>query len=295
MAHKAGFVNIIGRPNVGKSTLANVLVGERLSIITHKPQTTRHRILGIVNDEDYQIVFSDTPGFVKDPAYKMHETMNSFVHDTFKDADLIIFMTDTTEAFDQEEIIFERLKNVDIPLFLIINKVDLVKPLKVLQLIQKWTTRLKFTEVFPISAKKEHNTTELVEYLVKYLPESPPYYPKDQLTTRSQRFFVSEIVRESILKYYQQEIPYHCEVIVDEFKEDKAKDMTRIWATIYVGRDTHKSILVGKGGQAIKRLGTESRKGIEKFLMQKVYLNLNVKVSDNWRDDEDSLRRFGYQ
>lgn len=295
MTHKAGFVNIIGRPNVGKSTLANVLVGERLSIITHKPQTTRHRILGIVNEEDYQIVFSDTPGFVKDPAYKMHETMNSSIHETFDDADIIIFMTDTKEKFDQEEIIFERLKNVKIPLFLIINKVDLAKPVEILHLIQKWTKRLEFTEVFPISAMKQHNTSELVEYLVKYLPESPAYYPKDQLTTRSQRFFVSEIIRESILKYYQQEIPYHCEVIVDEFKEDKEKDMTRIWATIYVGRDTHKSILVGKGGQAIKRLGTESRKGIEFFLMQKVFLSLNVKVSDNWRDDDDSLRRFGYQ
>ena len=293
MAHKAGFVNIIGRPNVGKSTLANVLVGERLSIITHKPQTTRHRILGIVNDDDYQIVFSDTPGFVKDAAYKMHEQMNSFVHETFDDADVIIFMTDTKERFDQEEVIFERLKNAKVPTFLIINKVDMVKPIEVLQLIQKWTKRLEFTEVFPISALKNHNVEELVKYIVKYLPESPPYYPKDQLTTRSERFFVSEIVRESILKYYQQEIPYHCEVIVDRFKEEK--DITKIWATIYVGRDTHKSILVGKGGAAIKRLGTESRKGIEKFLMADVFLNLNVKVKANWRDDEDSLRRFGYQ
>ncbi len=292
MAHKAGFVNIIGRPNVGKSTLANVLVGERLSIITHKPQTTRHRILGIVNDEDYQIVFSDTPGFVKDTAYKMHEQMNSFVHETFDDADVIIFMTDTKERFDQEEVIFERLKNVQVPKFLIINKVDLVKPVEVLQLIQKWTKRLAFDEVFPISALKNRNVEELVKYIVKYLPESPAYYPKDQLTTRSERFFVSEIVREAILKLYQQEIPYHCEVIVDRFKEEK--DMTRIWATIYVGRETHKSILVGKGGTAIKRLGIESRRGIEKFLMTDVFLNLNVKVKANWRDDEDSLRRFGY-
>ncbi len=295
MAHKAGFVNIIGRPNVGKSTLANVLVGERLSIITHKPQTTRHRIFGIVNEEDYQIVFSDTPGFVKDPAYKMHETMNSSIHETFEDADIIVFMTDTKEQFDQEEVIFERLKNVKIPLFLIINKVDLVEPIEVIKLIQKWTARLPFTEVFPISALKEHNTKSLVEYMVKYLPESPPYYPKDQLTDRSERFFVSEIIRESILKYYQQEIPYHCEVIVDRFKEDDAKGLTKIWATIYVGRDTHKSILIGKEGQAIKRLGTESRKGIEAFLGNQVFLNLNVKVSNNWRDDEQSLRRFGYQ
>lgn len=293
MAHKAGFVNIIGRPNVGKSTLANILVGERLSIITHKPQTTRHRILGIVNGEDFQIVFSDTPGFVKNPAYKMHETMNSSVHETFEDADVMIFMTDTQEKFDQEEVIFERLKNVDIPLFLIINKVDLVQPIEVLQLIQKWTKRLKFTEVFPISAMKEHNTTELLNYIVKYLPESPPYYPKDQLTDRSERFFVSEIIREAILQLYSQEIPYHCEVIVDMFKEEK--DIVKIWATIYVGRDTHKSILIGKGGSAIKRLGTEARKGIERFLMNKVFLNLNVKISDNWRDDDDSLKRFGYQ
>lgn len=293
MTHKAGFVNIIGRPNVGKSTLANILVGERLSIITHKPQTTRHRILGIVNGDDFQIVFSDTPGFVKDAAYKMHEQMNSFVHETFDDADVIIFMTDTKEAFDQEEVIFERLKHVKVPKFLIINKVDLVKPVEVLQLIQKWTKRLEFDEVFPISALKNHNVEELVKFIVKYLPESPAYYPKDQLTTRSERFFVSEIVREAILKLYQQEIPYHCEVIVDRFKEEKG--MTKIWATIFVGRETHKSILVGKGGAAIKQLGIESRKGIEKFLMSDVFLNLNVKVKANWRDDEDSLRRFGYQ
>jgi GTPase len=293
MVHKAGFVNIIGRPNVGKSTLANILVGERLSIITHKPQTTRHRILGIVNGEDFQIVFSDTPGFVKNPAYKMHETMNSSVHETFEDADVMVFMTDTQEKFDQEEVIFERLKNVAIPLFLIINKVDLVEPVIVLQLIQKWTTRLNFTEVFPISAIKEHNTTELLNYIVKYLPDSPPYYPKDQLTDRSERFFVSEIIREAILQLYSQEIPYHCEVIVDRFKEEK--DLTKIWATIYVGRDTHKSILIGKSGSAIKRLGTEARKGIESFLRNKVFLNLNVKVSDNWRDNDDSLKRFGYQ
>lgn len=293
MTHKAGFVNIIGRPNVGKSTLANILVGERLSIITHKPQTTRHRILGIVNGDDFQIVFSDTPGFVKDAAYKMHEQMNSFVHETFDDADVIIFMTDTKEAFDQEEVIFERLKHVKVPKFLIINKVDLVKPVEVLQLIQKWTKRLDFDEVFPISALKNHNLEELVKFIVKYLPGSPAYYPKDQLTTRSERFFVSEIVREAILKLYQQEIPYHCEVIVDRFKEEKG--MTKIWATIYVGRETHKSILVGKGGSAIKQLGIESRRGIEKFLMSDVFLNLNVKVKANWRDDEDSLRRFGYQ
>jgi GTP-binding protein Era len=293
MVHKAGFVNIIGRPIVGKSTLANILVGERLSIITHKPQTTRHRILGIVNDEDFQIVFSDTPGFVKDPSYKMHETMNSFVHETFEDADVMIFMTDTTEKFDQEEVIFERLKNVKMPLFLIINKVDLAKPVEILQLIQKWTKRLDFTEVFPISAMKKRNTEELLNYIVKYLPESPPYYPKDQLTDRSERFFISEIIREFILKFYSQEIPYHCEVIVDRFKEEE--DLTSIWATIYVGRDTHKSILIGKGGSAIKRLGTESRKSIQGFLMSKVFLNLNVKVSDNWRDDDDSLKRFGYQ
>jgi len=294
MAHKAGFVNIIGRPNVGKSTLANVLVGERLSIITHKPQTTRHRILGIVNEEDFQIVFSDTPGYVKDPAYKMHFAMNSFVQETFDDADVIVFMTDTQEKFDQEEIIFERLKNIDIPKFLIINKVDLVKPVEIIQLIQKWTARLAFDEVFPISAMNEHNTQELLKYLVKYLPESEPYYPKDQLTDRSERFFVSEIIREGILKFYQQEIPYHCEVIVDRFKEDETKDLTRIWATIYVGRDTHKSILVGKGGKAIKQLGIEARKGIEAFLMTQVFLNLNVKVRDNWRDDEQALSRFGY-
>ena len=296
--HKSGFVNIIGRPNVGKSTLMNALVGERMSIITHKPQTTRHRIIGIVSEEDYQIVFSDTPGIIEDPAYKMQEAMNSFVKSTFEDADIMIFVTEVNETYDDDDPILQRFKNIDIPLFLVINKTDLTKPEETLALIKLWNDRIPFTETIPISALKKNNTDTLLKTLLKYLPEGPVYYPKDQLTDKSERFFVSEIIREKILLLYKQEIPYSCEVIVTEFKEEqtsRGEDMVRIFANIFVARKTQKSIIIGKNGSAIKKLGIESRKGIETFLQKKVFLELFVKVKDNWRDDDSWLKRFGYQ
>ncbi len=292
--HKSGFVNIIGRPNVGKSTLMNALVGERMSIITNKPQTTRHRIIGIVSDEDYQVVFSDTPGIIRDPSYKMHEAMNRFVDGSFKDADVMLFMTDMTETYEDDDPIFEKLKKVEVPVFLLINKTDLAPPKEVAQLILKWDKRFKFSEIFPISALKKHNTKPLFNLIVKNMPEGPVYYPKDQLTDKPERFFVSEIIREKILLHYKQEIPYSCEVLVDSFKQDPNKPLVRIHATIYVMRKTQKSIIIGQGGESIKRIGIEARKDIETFIQQKVFLELFVKVRDNWRDDDKSLKKFGY-
>lgn len=291
-AHKAGFVNIIGRPNVGKSTLMNRLVGERMSIITHKPQTTRHRIIGIVNDKEYQIVFSDTPGVIENPAYKMQKSMNSFVKGAFEDADVMIMVTDTQEGYSEKHPLFEAISELTIPKFLLINKSDMVGKAEIIKRIQWWNKQILFDEIFPISALKGRNTDQLVEYLVKYLPESKPFYPKDQLTDKSERFFVSEIIREQILELYQQEIPYSCEVIVDRFKEDSK--IVRIHSTIYVNRKTQKSILIGKEGSAIKRLGTKARKKMEVFLQKKIFLDVNVKVKENWRDDDKWLKNFGY-
>lgn len=295
--HKSGFVNIIGRPNVGKSTLMNALVGERMSIITNKPQTTRHRIIGILSDEDYQVVFSDTPGMIQDPAYQMQEAMNRFVHSTFEDADVMLFVTEASEQFADDDPILQRLRRVEMPLFLVINKVDLLKDEQILKLIRDWNERLPFTESIPISALHKSNTERLLEVILSYLPEGPVYYPKDQLTDRPERFFVSEIIREKILEQYHQEVPYSCEVAVIAFKEGTTKSgepLIRISAEIYVARKTQKSIIIGKGGSAIKKLGTEARKRIEKFLDSKVFLELHVKVKDNWRDDERQLKHFGY-
>ncbi len=295
--HKSGFINIIGRPNVGKSTLMNALIGERMSIITNKPQTTRHRIIGIISDDNYQMVFSDTPGFITDPAYKMQEAMNSFVFSTFEDADCMLFVTDTQEKYEDDDEVIQRLKKIKIPLFLIINKTDVAKPEEIVALIQTWNKRVKFTETIPISALEKFNTDTILKLILGLLPEGPPYYPKDQLTDKSERFFVSEIIREKILIQYKQEIPYSCEVIVEEFKEttnNKGK-LTRIRAVIYVARKTQKSIIIGKDGFAIKKLGTAARRDIEDFLEQNVFLELFVKVKDNWRDDDKMLKHFGYQ
>lgn len=296
--HKSGFVNIIGRPNVGKSTLMNALVGERMSIITHKPQTTRHRIIGIVSEENYQIVFSDTPGIIRDPSYKMHDAMNSFVKTTFEDADIMLFVTELKETYADDDPIIKRLSYIKIPLFLIVNKIDLAEKEELDAFIAKWKERVNFTQVIPISALKKRNTDRLLQKIIKILPEGPVYYPKDQLTDKPERFFVSEIIREKILLNYKQEIPYSTEVIVTEFKEQqttKGEDLVRIYANIYVARKTQKSIIIGKGGTAIKKLGTAARKDIEKFLEKKVFLELFVKVKDNWRDDDRWLKQFGYQ
>lgn len=296
--HKSGFVNIIGKPNVGKSTLMNALVGERMSIITNKPQTTRHRIIGILSDDDYQIVFSDTPGIIEDPGYKMQEVMNAFVNTTFEDADLMIFVTTVEEQYDQEAPLFERLRAIEAPLFLIINKTDLVEPARVLELIQWWNERLDFKEIIPTAALHKSNTNTLLEQILRYLPEGPVYYPKDQLTDRPERFFVSEIIREKILELYHQEVPYSVEVIVQSFKETETKSgdpLVRIGAEIFVARQSQKAIIIGKNGTAIKRLGTVARKSLETWLEQKVFLELHVKVKDNWRDDDRLLKHFGYQ
>jgi len=296
--HKSGFVNIIGHPNVGKSTLMNALMGERMSIITHKPQTTRHRILGILSDDDYQIIFSDTPGIVKDPSYKMHEAMNRFVRTTFEDADVMLFVTDTLENYAPDDPIIKRLLNVKSPLFLVINKTDLAKPEKIIELIQKWNKLIpNFTETIPISALEKKNTEKLFELILANIPEGPVYYPKDQWTDKSERFFVSEIIRENILLLYKQEIPYSSEVEVESFKETTTKagdPLVRISAIIYVSRKTQKSIIIGKQGSMIKRLGTQARISIEKFLGKKVFLEMHVKVKDGWRDDDRMLKQFGY-
>ena len=295
--HKSGFVNIIGRPNVGKSTLMNAMVGERMSIITNKPQTTRHRIIGIMNGEDHQVVFSDTPGIIEDPAYRMQEVMNRFVNTTFEDADIMMFVTDVEERYADDDPVLEKLRNMEVPLFLVLNKVDLVSDGRLLQLIKEWSERVTFTEIIPISALHQNNTGRLLEVILKYLPEGPAYYPKDQLTDRPERFFISEIIREKILLLYHQEVPYSSEVIVTSFKEDetnKGEALVRIGADIYVARNTQKAIIIGKGGSAIKKLGTEARKDIEKFLEKKVFLELHVKVKDNWRDDDRMLKHFGY-
>ena len=295
--HKSGFVNILGRPNVGKSTLMNVLVGERMSIITKKPQTTRHRIIGIVSDDNYQIVFSDTPGVINDPAYKMQELMNSFAKSTFEDADLMLFVTTADEKYDLDDPIIGKLKASKIPIFLLINKIDLLKPEEVLKLIQYWNNQIQFKETIPISALQSKNTDRLLELIVNELPEGPAYYPKDQLTDRAERFFISEIIREKILLLYEQEIPYYSEVVVTAFKEGltkAGKPIVRINAEIYVGRNTQKSIIIGKNGEAIKKLGMLARKDIERFIEKKAHLELHVKVKDKWREDERSLRQFGY-
>ena len=296
--HKSGFVNIIGRPNVGKSTLMNALVGERMSIITNKPQTTRHRIIGILSEENYQIVFSDTPGIIRNPSYKMHEAMNRFVKTTFEDGDLMLFVTEVGEKYKADDPIVQRLQKVEVPLFLVLNKIDLASPEEIAQQIQFWTQLISFNEVIPISALKKKNTEKLLELILEQIPEGPVYYPKDQLTDRPERFFVSEIIREKILLQYKQEIPYFSEVAVTSFKESltkKGEDLVRINATIFVGRKTQKSIIIGKNGTAIKRLGTDARKDLEIFLEKKVFLELYVKVKDNWRDDDRMLQHFGYQ
>jgi GTP-binding protein Era len=296
--HKSGFVNIIGRPNVGKSTLMNALVGERMSIITHKPQTTRHRILGILSSDDFQIVFSDTPGIIREPAYKMQEAMNAFIRLTFEDADLMLFVTDVKEDYEADDPVIEQLRQLEAPLFLVINKTDLATPEQIQAISRRWNDLIDFDETVLVSALHHTNTDRLLQLILDYLPVGPAYYPKDQLTDRPERFFVSEIIREKILELYHQEIPYYAEVVVTDFEETETaggEDLVRIHAEIYVGRKTQKSILIGKGGSAIKKLGTEARKGIEAFLGKKVFLELHVKVKKDWRDSDYLLRQFGYK
>ncbi len=291
MAHKSGFISIVGNPNVGKSTLMNLLVGERLSIITPKSQTTRHKILGIVNEEDYQLVFSDTPG-VLDPGYKLQESMLRFSKSALSDADVILFITDTIEKPGKNIDFIDSVKNSEVAVFLLINKIDLSNQEKLEELISLWSNLLPNAEIFPISALHKFNIDTLFKKILEVVPESPPYFDKDALTDKPLRFFVSEIIREKILLYYQQEIPYSTEVEIESFKE---KDKhTEIEAIIHVARDSQKGILIGHQGKALKKLGTQARKDIEKFLDKKVFLKLFVKVSKNWRDEDQLLKQFGY-
>lgn len=295
--HKAGFVNIIGKPNVGKSTLLNALIGEKLSIITHKPQTTRHRILAIINEDNYQVVFSDTPGIIEEPGYKMQNAMNRSAYSTLEDADVLLFMTEIDDHPAIEAKLVKRISDLEVPVFLILNKIDLVNDLsKCKHHIETWSQMVKFDKVFMISALKEQNTSELLNSIIESLPESPPYYPKDQFTDRSERFFVSEIIREKILLLYHQEIPYSCEIMVESFKDKESKKgpIIHISASIIVNRKTQKSIIIGKKGSAIKKLGSEARKDIESFLESPVFLELHVKVKEKWRDDERYLKSYGY-
>ena len=296
--HRSGFVNIIGKPNVGKSTLMNALVGERMSIITSKPQTTRHRIIGLLSGDDFQIVFSDTPGIIDNPSYRMQRAMNRFAHSTFEDADIMLFVLDVNEQYAEDDPIIERLRKVDVPLFLLINKIDTVPSEKVEAVRSLWEKRVSFTHILPISALHKDGTEGLLDLIREHLPEGPEYYPKDQLTDRPERFFVSEIIREKILDQYHQEIPYSTDVIIESFKEtttNKGEELVRIEAIIFVARKSQKPILIGKEGKAIRKLGTEARLSLESWLERKVFLELRVKVRDNWRDDDQMLRKLGYQ
>ncbi|MEL4455573.1 GTPase Era [Lutimonas vermicola] len=292
MKHKAGFVNIIGNPNVGKSTLMNALVGERLSIITSKAQTTRHRILGIVNSDDYQVVFSDTPGIIK-PAYELQESMMDFVKTAFEDADVLVYMVETGEKDLKNEAFFNKIKNVKVPVLLLLNKIDQSSQTDLENQVSYWKETLPNAEIHPISALENFNIETVMKRIVELLPESPPYYPKDQLTDKPEKFFVSETIREKILMHYKKEIPYSVEIEIEEFKEE-AK-IIRIRAVIMVERDTQKGIIIGHKGLALKRVGTEARKDLERFFAKKIFMDLYVKVNKNWRSSNSQLKRFGYK
>ncbi|MBK6931061.1 MAG: GTPase Era [Saprospirales bacterium] len=295
---RSGFVNIVGRPNAGKSTLMNALVGERMSIITHKPQTTRHRIIGILSHEHFQVIFSDTPGYVRDPAYKMHQAMNRFVEGTLEDADLLLLVFDLTEELEETNPVFTMLAAAEAPVLLVLNKMDLVKEQRIQDVYHWWAKRIRIADFIAISALSGENTAELLQKILTYIPQGPVYYPPDQLTDRPERFFVSEIIREKIFLLYAEEIPYSCEVGIESYQETVTKTgepLVRIQATIYVLRETQKGIILGKGGAAIKKLGMVARMAIETFLQSKVFLETSVKVRNNWRDDERMLQQFGYK
>ena len=291
MKHKSGFVNIIGNPNVGKSTLMNSLIGQDLSIITSKAQTTRHRIKGILSDENYQIVFSDTPGVIK-PAYKLQESMMQYVKSAFQDADVIMYVVEIGEKGLKDNDIFEKIQQLKIPLIILLNKIDLVSQQKVLVEIENWTNKFSTAKVLPISALNGFNINEVIELILEVLPESPAYYSKDDVTDKSERFFIEEIIREKILKHYKKEVPYSVEISVEEFFEEE--EIIKIRAIIYVLRESQKGIIIGHKGLGLKRIGTESRKDIEKMLGKKVFLKTPIKVKKDWRDNSNQLKKFGY-
>ncbi|NLT04181.1 MAG: GTPase Era [Bacteroidales bacterium] len=289
--HKAGFVNIVGNPNVGKSTLMNNLVGERISIITSKAQTTRHRIMGIVNGDDFQIVYSDTPG-VLTPNYKLQESMLSFSQSALVDADILLYVTDTVETVDKHQQYIQKVQALDIPILVVINKIDLTNQEALEKQVEAMHAIFPKAEIFPISALRKFNIQNLLNRIQELLPESPPYFDKDALTDKPARFFVTEIIREKILLYYQKEIPYATEVVVEAFQE--TDNLVSINALIIVERETQKGIIIGHGGKALKKTGTEARHDIEAFLQKKVFLQLFVKVDKDWRNKENQLKTFGY-
>ncbi len=291
MAHKAGFVNIIGNPNVGKSTLMNAFVGEKLSIITSKAQTTRHRILGIVNGEDFQVILSDTPGIIK-PAYDLQQSMMDFVKSAFEDADILIYMVEIGEQALKDEAFFKKIVNSQIPVLLLLNKIDTSNQEQLEEQVQLWTEKVPNAEIYPISALQGFNVSEVFNRIVELLPESPAFYPKDQLTDKPERFFVNEIIREKILMHYKKEIPYSVEIDTEEFFEEE--EIIRMRSIIMVERETQKGIIIGHKGAALKRVGVEARKDLEKFFGKQVHLELYVKVNKNWRNDARQLKRFGY-
>ena len=290
--HKSGFVNIIGNPNVGKSTLMNSLVGEKLSIITSKAQTTRHRILGLVNGKDFQLVLSDTPGVIK-PSYDLQSSMMDFVKSAVDDADIIVYMIEVGESSLKDEDLYNKIKSSTLPLLLVINKIDLSNQNELEEQVDKWKNKLPNAEIFPISALEKFQVESLLKRIIELLPESPPYFPKDQLTDKPERFFVNEIIREKILLNYKKEIPYSVEILTEEFKEDDK--IIRIRSIIMVERDSQKGIIIGHKGSALKKIGIQARKDLETFFGKQIHIELFVKVNKNWRNNQNQLKRFGYK
>ena len=291
MAFKSGFVNIVGNPNVGKSTLMNLFVGERISIATFKSQTTRHRIMGIVNQDNCQIVFSDTPGVLK-PVYKLQESMRNFSEMALTDVDVLLYVTDAVEDIEKNQDFIDKVNFLKVPKLILINKIDLIDQKKLIQLVDIWKAKIPDAEIYPVSAKAKFNVDNVMRRIKELLPENPPYFEQDQLTDKPMRFFVSEIIREKILLYYDKEIPYSVEVVIEDYKdEDK---LVRIGAVIYVERDSQKGIIIGHGGVALKKVSSEARKSLERFLDKKVFLRIFVKVDKDWRNSDKELSTFGY-
>ena len=290
--HKSGFINIIGNPNVGKSTLMNCFMGEKFSIITSKAQTTRHRILGIVNEEDFQLVFSDTPGILK-PSYELQDSMMDFVKSALEDADIIIYMLEIGEKSIKNNQVHKKILNANVPTFILLNKIDLSDQKNLEDQVILWKELYPKTHVYPISALNNFNIDMVLKHLIELIPESPPYFPKDQLTDKPERFFVNEILREKILLYYNKEIPYSVEVITEDFIEED--NIIKIKSVIFVERDSQKGIIIGHKGNALKKIGTKARQGLEIFFGKKIYIELQVKVSKNWRSNSKVLKKFGYK
>jgi len=290
--HKSGFINIIGNPNVGKSTLMNCLVGEKLSIITSKAQTTRHRIIGIVNGDEFQLIFSDTPGIVK-PSYELQNSMMDFVKSALDDADIILYMLEIGEKSIKDLSVHNKILNAKVPTLILLNKIDLSNQEDLEQEVNKWSTQYPNSEIFPISALNNFNIENLINRIIELIPESPPYFPKDQLTDKPERFFVNEKLREKILMYYDKEIPYSVEIVTEEFKEEE--NLIKIRSQILVERESQKGIIIGHKGSALKKIGTKARLDLEKFFDKKVFIDLHVKVSKNWRSNTKLLKKFGYK